>query len=501
MEHTSSSKLSKNLILELLFSTGLAIFWVIFLWNFWDKGVYVLGFNATIFGFIFLLLFIWVLYRKNYYIKNDLFWIIPIGLIFLSYSLYDNPFLKMISLVVTPIMLVLFYNQAFWPDKKTKLWDLTFIFRIIGRFFSFLPKLSQTARLYLSLLMPVNKAKQSIIVRIIGGIILFLIIALTVFIPLLSSADLMFADKMQAINEWFLHIFSSLFVYKLLVVLALMLVFFSALQAWGRKFDYQAKEEFDTKIDSIISGIVLGGILCLYLLFLGVQINRLWIGALPFDFQETESLVKSGFWQLLVLSIINILIYFTTYRKTTLWVQRILTVFTVASLFLLISAGYRMGLYITYYGLSYEKFFASYTVIYCAILFIWLIIQLFLKRGANILKFIIILFLWMYALVSIAPVEQFILRSNIALSQVNGSRIRLFELTMLSPDILSLVKKYEQRGLLQENVGYLSREKENKTNDKFDWHPWIERQEKTIADKVWYEKNFTNVLYSINNDQ
>jgi len=163
---------------------------------------------------------------------------------------------------------------------------------------------------------------------------------------------------------------------------------------------------------------------------------------------------------------------------------------------LLASAGYRMGLYVTYYGFSYEKFFASYTVIYCAILFIWLIIKLFAKQRANILKFLIVLFLWMYSIVAIFPVEQFILRANIALSNIKESRIRLFEMTMLSPDVLSTVKKYQQQGLLKEKTGYLSREKENKQDEDFDWQPWIERQEKIISDKIWYEKNLINIVSS-----
>jgi hypothetical protein len=226
-----------------------------------------------------------------------------------------------------------------------------------------------------------------------------------------------------------------------------------------------------------------------------VQLNRLWVGSLPFDFKETENLVKSGFWQLFFLSLINILIYFYTYRKTSPLVQRILTAFTAASLLLLVSAAYRMGLYVAYYGLSYEKFFASYTVIYCAILFIWLIMRLFIKQRSNIVKFLIILFLWMYALVTVFPVEQFILRANVALVRLPESRIRLFELTMLSPDALFLVKEYQQQGLLQEKAGYLSREKMSESADKFNWNPWIERQEKRISAKNWYEKNLMNVLY------
>ena len=131
-------KLSKELILKLFLSIIPAIFWVVFLWNFWDKGIYILGFNATIFGFISLGLFIWVLRQKGHYTKYDLFWIIPMILIFLSYSIYDNPFLKITSLLVLPAMFALFYNQAFLTDKKTRRWNFEFILKIVVDFFLFL---------------------------------------------------------------------------------------------------------------------------------------------------------------------------------------------------------------------------------------------------------------------------------------------------------------------------------------------------------------------------
>ena len=495
----SGEKFNKDLILKLVLSAVPAVFWVIFLWNFWYKGVDALGFNATTFFFLLLGLFVWVLYKKGCYATRDLFWIIPVVLIALSYSLYDNPFLKVISLLVLPLLFAVFYIQAFLPDKKDRLWDFEFVSKIAGRFFSFLPQIRKSIASYLNLIVPASENKNRVWVRVVIGLVLFSLIALTVFIPLLSSADAVFAAKAQIIYDWFLEIFSLPLVYKILTAVALTILVFSALTAWSRSFNFKREKTAEKEIDAIISGIVLGGILGLYLLFLGVQINHLWVGSLPFEFKEAVSLVKSGFWQLLLLSIINILIYFFIYRKTTPLVQKILTAFTFASLFLLVSAGYRMGLYVTYYGFSYEKFFASYTVIYCAILFVWLISRLFVKQRANILKFLVVLFLWMYALVSVFPVEQFIMRANVALTQIEESRIRLFELTMLSPDILSLAKKYEQQGLLKEEVGYLSREKKEKHGEEFDWNPWIERQEKKIGNKAWYERNLMNIIYLYNN--
>lgn len=489
-------KLSKELKLKLILSAFPPIFWVVFLWNFWDKGPYAMGFNATIFGLLFLGLFAWSLCKSNFYSKQDIFWLVPIILIFLSYSLYDNPFVKLTSLLIVPVIFALFYIQAHSPDKKNKLWDFEFVLQVLIRYFSFITKIWQSTKLYMQLFIPAGKGKN-VFVRIIGGVILFLIIAFTVFVPLLSSADPVFAGTVQVVYNWFLKIFSSIIIYKIIMASILTILFFSVLTAWSRRFNY-TENETDKKIDSIVSGIVLGGVLCLYLLFLWLQLNRLWVGDLPFDFKATEDLVKSGFWQLLFLSIINILIYFFTYRKTNILVQKILTIFTVTSLFLLISAGQRVGLYVTYYGLSYEKFFASYTVLYCTILFGWLITKLFVKQRANILKFVIMLFLWMYSLIAVFPVERFILKTNIALSSVKDSRINLYELTMLSPDVLTLVEKYQQQQVLKEVIIETPEEKNNQISIDFGWALWVEQQQKLMADKTWYEKNLMNIVSSTN---
>lgn len=493
--NTQTENLTKKLILKLILCGGLSAFWVIFIWGFWSRGVYALGINAFVFSLLFVGLFIWVLHEKEKLSANDLIWIIPFGLITLSFLIYDNPFLKVISLLVSTILLAWFCNYAFLDDKKTRHWSFYFFSQIFKRVFSFLGQIGKSAILYLELIIPAEKAKRKIIAKIISGIILFLIIALTVFVPLLSSADSVFAGKMQIIYSLVKEIFSVPVVYKIVTFIILSVLAFSILFSWSKRFNYEEKAENNKKIDPIISGIVIGGILALYLLFLWIQLKRLWVGTLPFDFKETEDLVKSGFWQLFFLSIINIIIYSFTYRKTVSAVQWILTAFTTASFLLLFSAGYRMGLYVTYYGFSYEKFFASYTVVYCAILLMWMTSRLFIKKRSNIMKFLVILFLWMYAVVTIFPVEQFIFRTNVKFSSFNQSRVRLFELTMLSPDVLSLIKRYESQGLLKEDSGYINQEGSVKTKEQFDWDPWIEKQEKRVTDKKWYEKNLMNIIY------
>lgn len=466
---------------KLLSCAGLALFWVLFLWNFWEKGPYALGMNTFVFLSLFFGIFIWVLRKENKYESRDILWIVPFVLMIGSFAIYDNPFLKVANIMAMPALFALFYNHAFLADKKTTYWNYEFILKMFSRILSVLRQISNSAKTYLTFVIPANKTNKHVIVRIVAGILIFLIGALVIFIPLLSSADAVFSQKVQVITEWLQSIFSTPLAYRICVFVVLSVLFLSMLTAWSTSFNYTPKEESNKNRDSIIVGIVLGGIVCMYVLFLWIQLNRLWVGALPFDFKETEQLVKSGFWQLLTLSIISIFIYFFAYKKTVPFVQKILVAFTIASLLLLASAGHRMGLYVIYYGFSYEKFFASYTVLYCAILYLWLITQLFQNQRSNIIKFLVMLFLWMFAIISIFPIEQFIFRTNMALHNLEDSRIILSEMKMLSPDVLQLVKKNKEKGLL-EGEGY-------------DWNKWVEDQEKLLSEKVWYERNIMNIAF------
>ena len=159
-----------------------------------------------------------------------------------------------------------------------------------------------------------------------------------------------------------------------------------------------------------------------------------------------------------------------------------------------------MALYVTYYGFSYEKFFASYTVVFCAILLSWLGTKTITRAKAGLIRFPIVLFLWMYAVLTVIPVERIILRSNVALSRREGSQIRLFELTMLSPDVLGLVRRYQKEGVLNEKNLYYAREEAVRSGDDtgkgatFDWNPWIMSRSEIVSSKAWYEMNVTNLI-------
>lgn len=470
--------------LEAIASVFLSLFFVIFAWGFWSRGIYALGANFALYLAAMVLFFAGKLSRTPKYSARDLAWITPFFLMALSYALYENPFFKIFNFLVFPVSFACFYAYSWLANKKEADWNFRFLTKIILRLLSFFVFLRDLIRLGSANVFKKSSSGSGLLKRTIAGLTI-LLVALLIIVPILSSADPLFAQKLKPIYDFVSGILSKSAVAKIIVLAVLSAATLTALLAWGRPHEEIVSSGQEKTRDLVAVSIVLGGIFLVYLLFLWVQIDRLWVGALPFDFSETENLVKSGFWQLLFLSFVNLAIFFFLYKKTAPAGQKMLGAFAVASLLLLVSSAQRMYLYVTYYGFSYEKFYASYAVLFCAILFVWLILRLFAPKRSNVFKFLAFQFIWMFALVSVFPVEQFILSSNMSLVKKEGSHIRLYEMSMLSADVLTEIKDYQARGLLAERP--------NLDAAPYDWNDWTAKREKEVNDKKWYELNLSSL--------
>ncbi len=480
--------ISSGIKKEVGWSILLSLFFVIFIWGFFSRGIFALGINLSLYLASGMTLFITRLRKSKKYSRTDLAWIIPLFLLSLSFGVYENPFFKIFAMLSFPILASLFYAYS-WVEKKNEIdWDTLFVLKIVKHIVSFFVFLKASMLLLFAVVYNKEKAERGVAKRIlIGGVLLLL--SLLIIVPLLSSADPIFALKLKPFYDAIINIVSTSIVAKIIVFTIFSVVTLTSLHAWGRTHTI-AETKKETSFDMVITGIVLGGIFLVYLIFLWIQLDHLWVGSLPFDFKETESLVKSGFWQLLCLSLINLAIFFVLYRKTTSAGQKLLGAFSIASLLLLASSAHRMTLYVTHYGFSYEKFYASYTVLFCVVLFLWLISRLFVTKKSNVVKFLAFQFLWMFSLVSIFPVELFILKSNMSLVQKPNTKIQLYEMTMLGVDVLPEIKKYKEQGKLAEQFEYTvldSNGKESLVKKDYDWSTWIEEQEKRIDEKKWYE--------------
>jgi hypothetical protein len=173
---------------------------------------------------------------------------------------------------------------------------------------------------------------------------------------------------------------------------------------------------------------------------------------------------------------INVGLFYWVYKSTGLVAQWILRLYVIASALILLSAAWRMGLYVFYYGFSYEKFFASYTTVYALLLFCFLGWAVFAASRKDIVKTLCLSSLWMFSVVSILPVERIIFHSNIALSSNQDSRIDLFHLTALSSDVLADVSSAFNSGRL---------------SNPDTWINWQKNKLRKRCGLAWYETNLS----------
>lgn len=127
------------------------------------------------------------------------------------------------------------------------------------------------------------------------------------------------------------------------------------------------------------------------------------------------------------------------------------------------------------------------------ILFVWIVMRFFREGQPNVIKFSAFLFLWMFVLTTVLPVERFILQANLGLAERPDSRIRLFELTMLSPDVLASVERLVARDA--QKCASASEQDKFVSRDFCGWEKWLEERRARMIEKKWYERNLTNLIY------
>ena len=464
---------------KILGSIGLSLFWVIFLWGFWTKGVYALGFNATAFGLLLFGFLGYFLIPKKLFQKENLLWTIPIFGMLSSFFLYQNYFLIGAHLLVIPVVVTLFFMRALLKPAQ---WDIGFLRAIVRQCLACIPAVRDVFEMLQKEFSKLSGYK-SITGRVVLGLFLLFIVAFGVVIPLLASADETFALFIQDAVDWIIWLYETIpFFWQLVVTLLGTFLILMVLVGWGQKPEKIVHET--PKRDPIIAGILLLGVLLLYMLFLGIQYQNFFLGNIMLGFDEIVSSVKSGFWQLVALSMLNIAFVMLFLHKSHAAIDRLVTLFIVSSVLLLLSAAQKMGFYVAFYGFSYEKFYASYTVLFCVFLFLGVLITQSQKKKIDVLRFTLTLFVVMYGAVSVFPAEHFIFYTNKALAQRPSSKVRLYELQMLSSDVLNTVEKHGE--LLEKDLNYY---------DAYDqiWKDWHTRRTLRLDERKWYEKTLLHL--------
>ena len=229
---------------------------------------------------------------------------------------------------------------------------------------------------------------------------------LVIIVPLLMGADAVFNHYVtELFNEWNLwrFVMHSFFV---MIAFALFYSFiwnvgFGEKEGLGA-VSVSSKEE---SIDNIISAIVLGSVIAVYVLFCLVQFAYLFARAgLPYGMTYAEY-AREGFAQTVVVCAINLLLFgiFTWKGQSGKLMNGLLGGLLTLTAIMLFSGGVRLNLYIDTFGMTWLRLLSAWFILYLAMVIVLCVVRMFRKAVPVVGLSAMVLLTWYIALGYLNP--------------------------------------------------------------------------------------------------
>jgi len=364
-------------------------------------GINVLLFTIPLLGTIVYFL------KENKLIKNKmgLLLIIPILILSSTYFIYSNVF-NIVNILVIPFLYLLLYVVTL--DKLKSFIDI----------FTETIKLVFKPLDYISIFCKESKKdfpdeKLSPNTRKVLKSLIIVIPVVIVVLLLLSSADQIFSNLFSNFNKLFENISFSNILVRIINFVILFFYLGGTLYFISKKYKDESKEIKEVKKkDPLTINILLTTLNIIYIVFDIIQINSLLLHRVSSGFNYADY-ARSGFFQLMIISIINIVIILLSKKSDEMTYTKVMSLITVLlTLIIIVSSFYRMFLYEQAYGYTVLRLGVYVILITEAILFIPTIIFIF-KKDFNILRYYLIIVLSVYSLVNCFSIDRIIAENNI----------------------------------------------------------------------------------------
>ena len=364
-------------------------------------GINVLLFTIPLLGTIIYFL----KYNESIVNKKGLLLIIPILILSSTYFIYNNIF-NIINILVIPFLYLLLYVVTLNKLKYFK--DL--LIEPIKLVFSPLDYISSFFKESISEI-PKDKISPTAI-KVFKSLLIVIPIVIVVLF-LLTSADQIFSNLFSSFDVLFENLrFSNI----LLRIFNFVILFFylgGTLYYISKKYkdDYREEKQPILK-DPLTINILLTILNIIYIVFDVIQVNSLLLHRVSTGFNYANY-AREGFFQLMLISIINIVIILFSKKSEEKNYTKIMSLLTVLlTLIIIVSSFYRMFLYEQAYGYTLLRLGVYIILITEVILLIPTIIYIFNKK-INILKYYLIITLFVYSLVNCFSIDRVIAENNI----------------------------------------------------------------------------------------
>lgn len=384
-----------------------------------------LGLSVLLFSIAIGIFLIYILYKNNK-IKNTkaLKLIIPILLISATYLIFNNKFLGIFNIIILIILFSLMIVMLLFEKTNIQLIIKKILYLILGPIEfveeSFSSIIEQIKNLFKK--KKSNKKSKMILKKIILGIVISIPL-IVIVLMLLSSADQIFSDQLQELFKkiFNLNIFTvdsiTNLIFRIIIIVFISIYLIALMYniIEDNFCDNDINEIKIKKIDKIIGNTILIILNIIYLIFCYIQISVLFMNVSNIDSFNYANYARQGFFQLMAVSIINLIIILITSRKNnnkldlTKLLNIILALFTII---ILISSFYRMYLYEQEYGYTFLRLIVYFALATEAILIIPTIMYI-LGIKINLPKIYFVVILVMYIIINYINIDNVIAKKNI----------------------------------------------------------------------------------------
>ena len=253
--------------------------------------------------------------------------------------------------------------------------------------------------------------------RTFTAIILGLLVAIaliSIILPLLLSSDMMFA---KVFGEIFKYINFRNIVGIIIYILIGFTAFYATCAAIGT-YNFPSDNGRKAKYRNPVVGITFTFILgVIYAMYCAIQILYLFLGiekGLPNGAFYSEY-ARSGFWELLFVAIINfilVLVCMYVFSKSNI-LKGILTFISLCTYIMMLSAAYRMSIYVSQYHLTFLRVLVLWFLLVLSLIMTGVIINIY-KQTFPLFRYIVMIVSICYTVFALSRPGYWIAEYNVA---------------------------------------------------------------------------------------
>ncbi len=371
----------------------------------------------------------------------------------ITYGIFNNPVFRMLNIIIIPICILtsfLFFTYGKIPFTLDNILINIFKLEFINSI-----RISTKVPIYI-----IDIAKNSGSEKkktITKGIVKGLIVAiplLLITLSLLLGAD----DVFRYYVEDFIYAFGNFDggeLFKLVFSIGISLYFwglFKSLAENEKPLEKGNSKSYNIDVISILTLLIIINIL--YTVFTYIQVTHLYTmnsSSLPSSFNYSEY-ARSGFFQLVFVAFMNIVIITVLkfiVKSENLTMNKVLnilyTLTTLYTLNMVVSAMYKMNLYIDFYGYTRLRVLVQCFTLFLGVLLVLLSIYIWYNK--SMFKYGIIIGAILYVTLNFVNIDNYIAKNNITLG-ANDT----YYLTCLSSDAYTSMMTGHKNGTIDDTT-------------------------------------------------